>query len=124
MLAWFHPLALMVSKGEVKRGEVCRFPPLEIKTKGRISGLSDNILVRSYKLGAAAIESFNLSLTLLAKNPFLFIVFCARSVLPMCIYVYHMCLWPGSLGPELQTVTSSFVGARNQTQVLYNNKCS
>lgn len=44
MLSWFHPLALMVSKDEVKKkGEVWRFPPLEIKTKGRISGLLDNI---------------------------------------------------------------------------------
>lgn len=50
MLSWFHPLALMVSKGEVKKkGEVWQFPPLEIKTKGRISGLSDNIL-QSQKL--------------------------------------------------------------------------
>lgn len=42
---------MMVSKGEVKKkGEVWRFPPLEIKTKGRISGLSDNIFEEKLQL--------------------------------------------------------------------------
>lgn len=109
MLPWLHPLALMASKGEVKKGEVGRFPPLEIKTKGRISGLPDNILSQKLWVRGCCYRKFQtISLTLLTKK-----ILCIECF----VYIYaHVCLL---MAEAISGHLSLWIGATDSYEQLW-----